>query len=193
MEAAAVLGEGGLSGSVLVVQGAQTLRLVPLILLSWLTASGPKAFFITLTLSFALSAAALLVQFLWSGFELGPPGDDSMRKRTPVGRVSRGRMARGLKNEKRDRQKRSSMYDSWLESDLGLGLNDSSFGGWAGLEEERLLDDLRGANEKQRKGKIASGKRSRESLQEAEAEAPLLLRLLVALFPFVSSWSKLFW
>ncbi|KAI4342617.1 hypothetical protein MLD38_027223 [Melastoma candidum] len=165
---------------------------LPLILLSWLAASGPKAFFISLALSFALSAVALLVQFLWPGFKLVSPGDDSMSKRSSVGRVRRGGMARGQKDEKTDGQKRESTYDSWLESDLGLGLYDSSFGGWADSEEERFLDELRQATEKRRKEKIASGK-SRESLQEAEAEAPLLLRLLVAMFPFVASWTKLFW
>ncbi|GKU85637.1 hypothetical protein SLEP1_g275 [Rubroshorea leprosula] len=67
-----------------------------------------------------------------------------------------------------------------------------NFGGW---------DDLTGTESVKRPYQVKSGKRKatktkgkgKLSMEGRRSDAPLLLRLLIAVFPFLGSWTKLFW
>nr|KYP56567.1 hypothetical protein KK1_002810 [Cajanus cajan] len=159
---------------------------LPVILASWLLASGPKAFLMALVLPLGQSALALAFEKLW-----GQPESKPKRKNTT--RRKPRRSAR-VEEEPEQNQKTRKGYQSWVVENNGSvdsggrGEAQTSFGGWDDLERSRpATKSSRSMNGSQRKP-MEGGRLSR---RERKSDTPLLLRLLIAIFPFLGTWTKM--
>ena len=97
-------------------------------------------------------------------------------------------------DEDQETRKRRTGYQSWVAGNGGSvdksGQDAANFGGW---------DDLERLKSAQRPSRMTgeSGRRTTEkgklSRRERKSDTPLLLRLLIAVFPFLGSWTKMLW
>ncbi|CAH9083589.1 unnamed protein product [Cuscuta epithymum] len=154
----------------------------PPIAASLLLATGPKAFLVALALPIGQSVFMFALQKLW-----GTAQNDLGRKnkkrpqrpqrRSPTININAGRRARKRSTRKSD------VFSSRIDQD------ESAFGGWDELEQGKdyyMSGSSMGSP--QPRTSIENGKLSRST--ERGESTPLLLRLLVSIFPFLSSWSK---
>ncbi|KAG0454203.1 hypothetical protein HPP92_025507 [Vanilla planifolia] len=159
--------------------------LLPAIIASMLLASGPKAFLMALAVPLGHSAISIAMEKLQG---------DKRHRRKPFS-SSRSEFGKQGKDEWSDFRK-SDVYESWVEADVGLDdkrVSESeppNFGGWDELDGRRV--DARwqpnGSNGSTKSGHAMSSKFSKKSY----GDTPLLLRLLVAMFPFLGSWFRIF-
>lgn len=161
---------------------------LPPILLSLLFANGPKAFLMALAVTIGQSAIAF-------AFEKISGKSHSKQKRKARARKTKKytswRTVRNIKKEEQvheglKKKKGMKGYQSWVVDDQGT----TSFGGWDeldGTEPTRTPSTMENGSKQTRKPK------DRLSVSETESNEPLLLRLLIAVFPFLGSWTKLFW
>lgn len=161
----------------------------PFIIISLLLSSGPKAFLMALALPLGQSALSLAFEKLWGRTERRPKRKSRMRRRPPA--TSEGSVKMDEEetyDEDQETDNKKMGYQSWVvENDVSVGNSDeaaSSLGGWDDLE--RMQSERRQSRRKsRRKGKL--------SRRERNSDTPLLLRLLIAVFPFLGSWTKIFW
>lgn len=66
----------------------------------------------------------------------------------------------------------------------------NGFGGWDELEGKQFTGKSSPVSERPRRPQMDIGKYSRKASRD---DVPLLLRLLIAMFPFLGSWTKMFW
>ncbi|KAK2643804.1 hypothetical protein Ddye_018999 [Dipteronia dyeriana] len=166
--------------------------LLPAIIISFLLATGPKAFLMAFTLSLGLSALSLAFEKLQRKLQRRPKNKTRMRRKTSYSNATSVEMNEEEREESHENENKK-MSEFWVGSDNGSvrkGSEDSpSFGGWD--------DHLDGAGSMRRKSTVTGGSRRRreEKLSGSgrNSESPLLLRLLVAVFPFISSWAEMFW
>ncbi|KAL2325944.1 hypothetical protein Fmac_025002 [Flemingia macrophylla] len=161
---------------------------LPVILASWLLANGPKAFLMALVLPLGQSALALAFEKLWGQPESKPKRKHRMRRKPRRGNSSR------VEEESEEDQKTRKGYQSWVVENNGSvdkgGREEvpASFGGWDDLERSRpARKSSRAMNGSQRKA-MEGGRLSR---REKKSDTPLLLRLLIAIFPFLGTWTKM--
>ncbi|PSR98830.1 Transcription factor btd like [Actinidia chinensis var. chinensis] len=168
--------------------------MLPAIAISLLLGTGPNAFFMALVLPLAQSAVALATDTFW-GRSSGSPRPKRRTKKKPF---VRNASDIGMREEREDAEagKVRENYQSWSASnDVQTKTRDKrrqSFGGWDDLDKRMgsytppKRTPTQKANElrPQKKGKLSRRARSRDT--------PLLLRLLIAVFPFLGSWTKLF-
>ncbi|KAK9062575.1 hypothetical protein SSX86_019762 [Deinandra increscens subsp. villosa] len=165
--------------------------ILPAIISSLLLASGPKAFLMALAIPMAQSALSFVFQTVW-----GRPGNrtrrrgKSKRKQPPPPPPrqpprSPGYMDIDDEQEYVERERKRA-YQTWVAGDgSGDGKTNgssSSFGGWEELDRRRARSN-KGGNRKP--------STSRMSRRVKRNETPFLLRLLIAVFPFLGSWTKL--
>ncbi|KAM7253272.1 hypothetical protein ACFE04_025890 [Oxalis oulophora] len=146
--------------------------LLPFIIISFLLNSGPKAFLMAFSLPFGFSLLLLAYDNL-SGKTLGRRERNRNRRRKPFvgfGKTEEQEDIGGAENENTRR------YQSWMDAD------DDSFGGW---------DELQGTKStttafRTKKGSKRRSVGNNKSSMMDQSDTPLLLRLLVALFPFLN-------
>ncbi|CAJ1968091.1 unnamed protein product [Sphenostylis stenocarpa] len=160
---------------------------LPVILASWLLSSGPKAFLMALALPLGQSALALAFEKLW-----GQPKSKPKRKYRMRRKPRRAKSTR-VEEEPEENQKTRKGYQSWAVEDNGSvdkGSQEAapSFGGWDDLERSRPATKSSRAMDGSQKVPINGGRLSR---RERKSDTPLLLRLLIALFPFLGTWTKM--
>ncbi|XP_028773455.1 uncharacterized protein LOC114730538 [Neltuma alba] len=163
----------------------------PIIILSWLVATGPKAFLMALALPLGQSALALAFEKLW-GRDKSKPKRKSRMRRKPTARTVRGTKVQEEPEpeETQRRRKGKTSYQSWVDNG-SVGKDEQSapsFGGWDDLDRTGpTTRSSRGGNGSERlteeKGKLSRAVR--------KSDRPLLVRLLIALFPFLGSWTKM--
>lgn len=171
---------------------------MPPILISWLIASGPKALLMVLAIPFGQSVVTLVLNKLFGGPRKKAKPKRKVRKK---GRPFRGRLSDSeLDDEEIDENpgnvKGKMGYQSWVANDNGAAAADENtqdklqFGGW---------DDLEEMEPPQRPSPRMPGRSRRKTSENGElgmsasrSGTPLLLRLLIAVFPFLGSWTKLF-
>ncbi|XP_052208143.1 uncharacterized protein LOC127811962 [Diospyros lotus] len=171
---------------------------LPAIILSMLLATGPKAFLMALALPIGQSIAALAVRKL-----LGGTQDNAKRKpKTQARSRFSATSASNLELEEEDEEesqgteKRLMGYQSWVaRDDVSVdkdGQNASTFGGWDKLDGLNEFDKttFRRSVPASRSGRMRMEK-GKFSKRDRKGDAPLLLRLLVAVFPFLGSWTKM--
>ncbi|KAK1592775.1 hypothetical protein Q3G72_030197 [Acer saccharum] len=166
--------------------------LLPAIIISFLLATGPKAFLMALALSLGLSALSLAFEKLQGKLQRRPKSKTRMRRKTSYSNATSVEMNEEEQEESHENRNKK-MSEFWVGSDNGSvrkGSEDApSFGGWD--------DHLDGAGSMRRKSRVTGGSQRRReeklSGNGRSSETPLLLRLLVALFPFISSWAEMFW
>ncbi|XVE81971.1 hypothetical protein DITRI_Ditri15bG0109400 [Diplodiscus trichospermus] len=169
---------------------------LPVILISLLFATGPKAFLMALAVPFGQSAITLAFQKLFGRSQSKRKRKARVRKKTKKGTRS---TARNVKmdeavNDGQTRRKGTKDYQSWVVSDDGSVNEDdqgaTSFGGWDELDE---MGSTRMSSTVASGSKRTTNENGNLSMKESKREEPLLLRLLIAVFPFLGSWTKLFW
>ncbi|KAJ9182361.1 hypothetical protein P3X46_006364 [Hevea brasiliensis] len=163
---------------------------LPPIILSWLIATGPKAFLMALALPLGQSALTFVFGKLW-GSTQSKPNSKARKKRKPFGSSSSNVEMDDEELEERQKTKKGNKeFQSWVVN--GSVNRDSqgtpNLGGWDELDEmESMQQPSQRACQTQKKSS-ANGKLGR---RRRKSNAPLLLRLLVAVFPFLGSWIKM--
>ncbi|XP_052186505.1 uncharacterized protein LOC127797552 [Diospyros lotus] len=166
--------------------------MVPAIAISMLLGTGSNAFFMALVLPIAQSAVSLATEAFW-GRSRGRPKPKRRTKAKPFARTASDV---GMNKEKEDigSSKARENYQSWRAgNDSSSKTRDqrrppSSFGGWDALDEG--AGSYNGSPAQKAK-ETRQQKRSKLSRRVRNRERPLLLRLLVAVFPFLGSWTRL--
>lgn len=168
---------------------------LPFIIMSYLFATGPKAFLMALALPLGQSALSLAFDKLWGKTQSRPKRKPRMRRKPSASSASKFAMEdKEVDNKGQETGKRKMGYQSWVDgndSSVENGERDEpNFGGWDDLERYKFA---------QRTSTMASGsgKTSKEkgkiSRRKRKGDTPLLLRLLIAVFPFLGSWTRMFW
>ncbi|KAM7488403.1 hypothetical protein LguiB_025887 [Lonicera macranthoides] len=154
--------------------------MLPGIIFSFLLATGPKAFLMALALPLGQSAISLAFATIWGRKQKPPKHKAWARKKPPRERTTR----KG--------KKAKSDYESWVAENNGPVDNASedmpNFGGWDELDRRAKFD--MGSTKKSVNG-TRRAQKSKMSRRDRKSEVPLLLRLMIALFPFLGSWTKM--
>ncbi|XP_019181120.1 PREDICTED: uncharacterized protein LOC109176136 isoform X2 [Ipomoea nil] len=149
----------------------------PPIILSILISSGLKAFLMALALPVGQSVLTFSFQKLWGLAQNKPRRKNQKRprNRTPINNNVRRKGQRpSTRNGKTGyRPGTTRVYDSPSRNDQDA----PTFGGWDELDQRRDF------NMEPPQPSVGPSRR--------ENGAPLLLRLLIAVFPFLSSWTKM--
>lgn len=163
--------------------------MLPAIISSLLITSGPKAFLMALAVPMGQSALSLLFQRI-VGKKSSKPKRKARTRRRP-----RARSARNVKFEEEtneDSRKDSMGYRTWVGGNDVREDRDSQhsprYGGWDDLD--RQSKTYKGS-EKNSAQNTDSPQRSKLSRGGRKGETPLLLRLLIAVFPFLGSWTRM--
>ncbi|XP_059628574.1 uncharacterized protein LOC132271265 [Cornus florida] len=169
--------------------------MVPAIIISLLVGTGPNAFFMALALPLAQSALSLAADTLWNRSSEGRKAKPRTKKK-PFARASSNVGMGKEKEENTGTSKGRGSSQSWAAAnDVTVKKGDKStpsFGGWDELDirsrtsevPKRAPPQRANSPRQQKKGKLSRRLRSRDT--------PMLLRLLIAIFPFLGSWTKLF-
>ena len=153
-----------------------------------LLSTGPKAFVLALALSLGQSAISLAFEKL-SGRTQNKP-----KRRTRTKKKSRSRPANNEATKHGRTRNRKMGYQTWVpRNDISADASDQdgfSFGGWDefDIEREFQMGSRRKSAQTARKSSVEKGKMSR---RVGKSDAPLLLRLLIAVFPFLGSWTRM--
>lgn len=162
---------------------------LPPIILSLLLANGPKAFLMTLALPLGQSILTFLFGKLW-GRTQSKPKSKARKKREPFGSFSSNVEMDDEEQEERQKTMKGDEFQSWVVN--GSVNKDSqgtpNFGGWDELDGMESMQQPPKRARQTPKTSSATGKLGR---RRRESDAPLLLRLLIALFPFLGSWTKM--
>ncbi|KAI3921272.1 hypothetical protein MKX01_001409 [Papaver californicum] len=173
--------------------------LLPAVVASLLLASGPKAFLMALALPLGQSILSYAIDKLFGRINNNPK-PRSKAKRKPFTRRSRDATMSDEEDETEMSQTSGgrSGYQSWVGADMNgpVKQNDNqretTFGGWDELDlRGRKSGDgatkrsprNRGGLPREMKGKLTKKGRNKGT--------PLLIRLLIAVFPFLGSWTRI--
>ncbi|KAG2316217.1 hypothetical protein Bca4012_067027 [Brassica carinata] len=104
------------------------------------------------------------------------------------GTFSRTRKARQAKNMGGGGSVAKEGYKTWMVGDAGDNSTGSIYGGWDDLEKGYETQSDENVRPKEQQFKRRNATRSQRWRVK---EKPLLLRMLIAAFPFLSSWTKL--
>lgn len=158
----------------------------PAIVISFLLATGPKAFLMSLAIPLLLSVLYLAFDKLWGMTQLKP----RLRRKTSSSYVSSVEMEKeGQEGEETEKAKKGNQ--SWEGNNNGyfskVSQDEPSFGGWDYLDEasfRRMVSPETSKTQRREEGKLSESRTS---------DTPLLLRLLIAFFPLIGFWAKMFW
>lgn len=177
--------------------------MLPAIGISLLLGTGPNALLMALV-PLGQSVLTLAFDKVWGRTSNSPKFRPRKRKRKPFARASSKPFASASTNTRTSQSKQESeagksrrSYQSWVVADGGLyehrDKNGPRFGGWDELDKkvgnhkapERSPGQMKNELPKQQKKvtKLSRTGRTRET--------PLMLRLLIAVFPFLGLWARL--
>ncbi|CAI9117989.1 OLC1v1019490C1 [Oldenlandia corymbosa var. corymbosa] len=163
---------------------------LPFILVSLVITNGPKSFLLALTLAILQSTFAFAFQKMWESRGKQRSQRKTKKKKTRRSSRTENTFWEDERLGNQENKKRKMGYKSWVQSD-----DDSSFGGWDKLDSENEFQFRSPTKSGQRVGgrseKSSSSEKSRISEEVRRSETPLLLRLLIAAFPFLGSWTKM--
>ncbi|XP_057471014.1 uncharacterized protein LOC130759828 [Actinidia eriantha] len=168
--------------------------MLPAIIISIVLATGPKAFLMALALPIGQSALTLAFTKLW-GTKQDNPKRKTKTKKPRVGFSSYVELEEEEKESKGTRKGKAE-YQSWVSpNDVSINKDSqipSNFGGWDDLDRTKGFDmgSSRSSTRTGRSGRTQTEK-GKFSRRERRSDTPLLLRLLIAVFPFLSSWTKM--
>ncbi|KAI7980298.1 hypothetical protein LOK49_Contig170G00012 [Camellia lanceoleosa] len=191
--------------------------MLPAIIISLLLGTGPNTFFMALVLPIAQSAVSLVTDTFWGRSSGSTEAKRRTKKKKPFARAendirmngenkntesgnirenyarptSDTRMNRGDEDAESGNVREN--YQSWVAAnDISTKTRDKrapGFGGWDELDKRmgsyKIPKSAQSVNKpkQQKKGKLSRRVRNRDT--------PLLLRLIIAVFPFLGSWTKL--
>lgn len=167
--------------------------MIPAIGISLLLGTGSNAFFMALAVPLGQTALSLVIDKVWGTTSSKPKPRTRTRrtKKKPFVRPARREKTNKREEENKTPEEKGS-YESWTAADTGSRKNSGKrahkFGGWDELDDaykvprgtpRQKADEL---PKQQNKSKLSRTRRVRDT--------PLLLRLLIAVFPFLG-WVKL--
>ncbi|KAG6617956.1 hypothetical protein I3842_Q139400 [Carya illinoinensis] len=165
---------------------------LPFIIASLLLSTGPKAFLMALALPVGQSALSLVFDKLWGKTRNRPKRKSRMRRKPPASTASNVEREAEDQDESQDTRQGKVGYQSWVAGNNGPvydgGREAPKFGGWDDLDRSRFTRRASHATSRSRNTPTERGKLSR---RERKSDTPLLLRLLIAVFPFLGSWTKM--
>ncbi|KAK1314200.1 hypothetical protein QJS10_CPA06g00099 [Acorus calamus] len=176
--------------------------LVPAIIASILLASGPKAFLMALALPLGQSLISLALDKVWGKATTGPRPKTKAKKRRPFYKspsyVEREEAEEEITNKN---SKDGPGYQSWVSSSSerisnNSGRREPGFGGWDELDGRWTSsmgkrEKTAGTRARAEKQRPEQEKKERLTRRGRNRDAPFFLRLLIAVFPFLGSWTKL--
>uniref|UniRef100_A0A2P2J8J5 Uncharacterized protein LOC8265692 n=2 Tax=Rhizophora mucronata TaxID=61149 RepID=A0A2P2J8J5_RHIMU len=165
--------------------------ILPPILLAILLATGPKAFLVALALPIGQSLLTFVFQKLWERRKRKPKQKARKRRRPSPNTINDTNTDDEERDEEGQMQEKMD-YQSWSVHDNGSVNQDAKgvldFGGW---------DELDRVASMRRPPQMAARSHRKTSMKDklsqggANSDMPLLLRLLIAVFPFLGSWTKM--
>lgn len=165
---------------------------LPAIIASWLLATGPKAFLMALAIPLGQSALSLAFDKLWGKTQSKTKRRSRMRRKPAASTASSVEMGAEEQGESQETRKGKVGYQSWIVGNDGSASNGGGdapkFGGWDDLDRSRSAWRASQKTGGSRKTPTDNGKLSRKV---RKSDTPLLLRLLIAVFPFLGSWTKM--
>ncbi|XP_050239191.1 uncharacterized protein LOC126688516 [Quercus robur] len=165
---------------------------LPAIIASWLLATGPKAFLMALALPLGQSALSFAFDKLWGKTQSKTKRRSRMRRKPAASTASSVEMGAEEQGESQETRKGKVGYQSWIVGNDGSASNGGGdapkFGGWDDLDRSRSAWRASRKTGGSRKTPTDNGKLSGKV---RKSDTPLLLRLLIAVFPFLGSWTKI--
>ncbi|WOL05184.1 hypothetical protein Cni_G13910 [Canna indica] len=171
---------------------------LPAIIASMLLATGPKAFLMALALPLGQSAISLAIDKMWGKEQEVPRRKPKPRKTQFTGSNWNYNYKRRWQDQRSYDQGRNG-YQSWA-TDASDGnkakASGSRLGGWdeldwqGGSSNGSVRQPPPTPNGSPQSDTMKKGKLSKRGRYK---DTPLFLRLLVAVFPFLASWTRLFW
>ncbi|KAH6773864.1 hypothetical protein C2S52_003219 [Perilla frutescens var. hirtella] len=169
--------------------------MVPAVAISLLMGSGPNGIIMALALPLAQSAISLAADAMWGRAD-ETPRSKSKRKKRPPFTGSPGRTRVKKEETRTQMRKEAGSYKSWFEGNNVSAEKESrnrhqNFGGWDELDNPvRANKDPSVAHIKQEEERRAD--ETFKISRRTKGDTPLFMRLLIALFPFLGFWTKLF-
>ncbi|XVF06466.1 hypothetical protein REPUB_Repub06bG0050500 [Reevesia pubescens] len=167
--------------------------ILPAIVISLLLGTGPNAFIMALAVPLGQSALSLVFDKV-SG-RVSKNRKFTSRPKTKKKHFTRAANNVRAKNGKQEASKcggEKGSYSSWLNTDGSLRDKDTKkapkFGGWDQLDDE--VETQKRASSQKGNGQPKQQKKGKYSRIGRVRETPLLLRLLIAVFPFLGSWTR---
>ncbi|PIN19970.1 hypothetical protein CDL12_07361 [Handroanthus impetiginosus] len=161
--------------------------MIPAVIISLLLGTGPDSVVMALALPLAQTALSLAIEALWGRPDEKPRPKSKSKKRPFAGAPRRTRM-RKEKDIRNRTGKGTTNYKSWAEANdvSSKQKGDPHFGGWDELDtQEPCATPVEKGNEPRTQERIKISRRTK-------GDTPLLTRLLIAMFPHLGFWIKLF-
>ncbi|KAK4732669.1 hypothetical protein R3W88_025657 [Solanum pinnatisectum] len=166
------------------------------ILIVLISTGGAKAFVMAFALPIGQSTLFFAIQKILDVIQNKPTRKSKPKKRQRAAPTSSKTnfWRRGGSSKTR---KRKMGYQSWVSNDDVSARKDdrevSRYGGWDELDQE--MQSSKSSFESSDKSSAETSKipveKGKLSRSEATSDTPLLLRLLISMFPFLASWTKL--
>lgn len=168
--------------------------MLPFIIIPLLLATGPKAFLLALAVPLGQSTFSFAIQRMVGKRPSKSKSKSRSTKRShaPSSRFVRREKENDTRNQRNRRVKMG--YQSWVPQDEDL--KDASdkdvpnYGGWDELINLGLQSSAQTTGGSSNK-RPSSEEESSLSSRMSKSDTPLLLRLLISVFPFFSSWTKM--
>lgn len=183
--------------------------MLPFIIISLLLVSGPKAFLFTFGIALGLSLIVYAFQNLF-GEPQSTPRRKSRRKRRSAAANNKSNVY--AKPDKTGQTRKESIFSRATRNDNSVGnkYQGKPYGGWDELDEaidykaapaktpdtvdskdKEIVEPVAEPLKMPEKTKVQSELNRLNRRRREMSRTPLLLRLLVATFPFLNSWIKL--
>ncbi|KAL0402548.1 UNVERIFIED_CONTAM: hypothetical protein Slati_4284700 [Sesamum latifolium] len=168
--------------------------MIPAVIISLLLGTGPNAIIMALALPLAQSALSLAAEALLGRADEPPRPRPKSKKRPFAGATNRTRV-RKEKEVRTHKGKEAENYKSWVDANNVSTKNEKHkhqrFNGWDELDNQPRVD---------KEPRVASVKstnkpRGQEAVKisrRTKGDTPLFMRLLIAMFPYLGFWTKLF-
>lgn len=170
---------------------------LPFILVSIVLATGLKAFLMALALPLGQSTFSFAIQRMWDGKAKRPKRKTKTKSRSYARSSRTVKRGKGQRATTPGKEKAKMGYQSWVpghdDSANQVEKNAPVFGGWDELDGLSDFNIGSSSSSDQRIGKSENSpsEKGRLSMKTEKSDTPLLLRLLIAVFPFLASWTKM--
>ncbi|KAK9293109.1 hypothetical protein L1049_021095 [Liquidambar formosana] len=176
--------------------------MLPAIGISMLLGTGPNALFMAIALPLGQSALSLAIDKVWGRTGNSPKPRPRTRTRNRTKKKPFTRTASNIRTSEMEQEeniengKEGGSYPSWVASNyrsVKKGTKSaSSFGGWDELDKQGGTNKIpKRAPFQKAGGTPKQQKKSKLSRRTKTRDRPLMLRLLIAVFPFLGSWTRL--
>ncbi|XP_011077066.1 uncharacterized protein LOC105161160 [Sesamum indicum] len=168
--------------------------MIPAVIISLLLGTGPNAIIMALALPLAQSALSLAAEALL-GTADEPPRPRPKSKKKPFAGAKNHTRVRKEKEVQTRKGKEAGNYKSWVDANNACTKNEKRkqqrFNGWDELDNQPRVDE---------EPRVASVKNANEPRAQMavkirrgiKGDTPLLMRLLIAMFPYLGFWTKIF-